>query len=83
MKNIIVIFLILLPSIGFCQQFLWSTKKIEDHEGSDVKLIPIASVSETIFNYNNTSEYYRDLTGFSKTGYGLERQIGYVTGHNI
>lgn len=69
MKNIIVLLLILLPSIGFCQQFLWSTTKIDDHEGSDVKLIPIASVSEKIFDYYNTYEYYRDLTGFSRTGF--------------
>src|SRR5690606_26733589 len=64
MKKIFVLFLILLPGIGFCQQFLWSTTKI-----NDVKLIPIASVSEKIFDYYNTYEYYRDLTGFSKSGF--------------
>lgn len=64
MKNIFVIFFILLPGIGFCQQFLWSTTKI-----SDVKVIPLESVSEKIFDYYNTYQYYRDLSGFSKTGF--------------
>lgn len=69
MNNIIFLLFILFPGIGFSQQFLWSTTKINDHDGIDVKIISLASVSDIVFDYYNSSEYYRDLTGFSKIGF--------------
>ena len=75
-KHILLISFLVLTSVAFGQQFLWSTVKPDST--SDRKYVPLSSAHSEVGKYYDLYPYYFDLTGYSKqrfideVGFGFE-----------
>lgn len=65
MKRLILI-LLLLPSLSFAQQLLWTTIKVDS---SDLKYVPLEKAPQEVLKYYNTYNRFYDGSGFSKEAY--------------
>lgn len=62
MKKLVLLFVLLLAPSVFAQQFLWSTKRMEN-----VRHVSMNNVTSEVLEFYDFYRRYFDLTGFSKS----------------
>lgn len=75
MKKIgLIIFIAVLTSSAFGQQFLWSTVK---NDTASVKYVPINRVTNEVLSFYDHYDLYYDFAGFSKERFIDEMDYGF------